>query len=87
MTLAGFCNLERVENFNTFPVGFDASDSYIVDMPISLNLIGRPCLHPNRATDGFIITHHGSTYDKERYILPTYDPILDKFIHPVPPRH
>ena len=80
LSLSGFCEIERVGNFNIFPDDYDTSTLSFINIPISLNIITRPCVTANTLTDGFYMRHFGSSYISipiEEY--PEYDVNLKEF--------
>lgn len=63
---AGFCNTERVRDFN---LGFsDASSQITEGYAISLNMIARPCKSKEKGGEGgFAISHQASPYVASDY--------------------
>ena len=63
---AGFCEIERVGNFN---IGIqDASSQVTEGYAISLNMVARPCLSKTKGSaGGFKISHQASPFDPNVY--------------------
>ena len=76
---AGFCIMKRVDKFRIFPEHYDASSVTFLRVPISLNLVARPCV-PEGNTDDTYVSYDGDLY-KDDYVFPSYDPIKEMFYH------
>lgn len=77
---AGFCSIERVGDLNMFPPDFDASTYTFLTVPISLNMLARPCVPADIVTDGFLVGHRASPHvPVTDDAIPEYDEALDLF--------
>lgn len=77
---AGFCDIERVSHFNLFPEDYDTSALTFINVPISLNMIARPCVPKDTIIEEFYIQHFASPYipmPDEDY--PLYDSVRKEF--------
>ena len=87
---AGFCNIERVSQFNMFEHGADSSTVSFLGLPISLNIVARPCPNPNPnpnpnpdsniPEDEVYFGHHATPYFRPNdYEIPEYDSTRKEF--------
>lgn len=61
---AGFCDIQRVGNFNLFS---DASSVVYEGYAVSLNLVATRCITNKEQYDGFQIGHNADKYDPSKY--------------------
>ena len=61
---AGFCNVQRVGDFNLFP---DASSTVYEGYAISLNIVATPCITDPDGYDGVQIGHNADPWDPSKY--------------------
>jgi hypothetical protein len=82
LLIAGFCEPRRVRAFEMFPGDYDASTLTFMGVPISLNLVARPCVVPGEefsTTPEYVDFDFDGLEYKPTFQLPEFDPAVEQF--------
>lgn len=76
---ADFCEIERVGTLNMFHSKYDASTSTFGKVPISLNMIARPCIPDGVVYDDIYVVSKATPYIEP--IFPYWDMNLSQYYY------